>query len=220
MRQTLSIVCLVVVVGVTAGTGLVRGRLTHRWGAPADLVAGAKRVKSLPTEFGEWRLQAEHELNAIVTRTLRCEGYVNRTYANQETGESVNVAVLVGPAGPTSVHTPEICYSSREYDMVESPHRVSVRGAAKPEEQLWAITFRSHNVAGDELRVYYGWATEGPWLAPDQPRMAFGGERMLYKMQLAGYVVPGPAARKSDPCLNFLRDFLPVADRELFAAAP
>ena len=217
MKRWLSVVAVVAAVAITTGAGVLHGRLTHRWGPPADLVAASKRLDSVPSDFGNWRAEESKPLGDVVVRVLQCAGYINRTYVNHETGESVNVAILLGPPGPISVDTPEVCYSSRDLAVIVPAQRVSVRGADKPEEQFWALTFRSHNVTGDELRVYYAWTVSGLWQAPEEPRITFGGEGMLYKIQLAAGQPAGSNSRNRDPCLNFLRDFLPVVDRAMFS---
>ena len=60
------------------------------------------------------------------------------------------------------------------------------------------------------LRVYYGWSEGGPWLAPDSSRLAFAGRPYLYKIQVASQHAPGDAPEADDPCLQFLKAFLPV----------
>ena len=59
---------------------------------------------------------------------LECTGNIVRTYENQRTGEVVSVFVIVGPAGPIAVHTPEICYSSQNYKSRDTRQQVAIRG--------------------------------------------------------------------------------------------
>ena len=73
----------------------------------------------------------------------------------------------------------------------------------------------SKSVSGHKLRVYYAWRKfAGPWEAPNRPRLALGGQPMLYKLQMAGDA-PTRAddnSLESDAARRFLNDLLPVLD--------
>src|SRR5512140_3244808 len=113
MRALVTALAVVLVAGLTIFSGYLQGRLRNRWGTPADLVAAAKLLEATPTEFGRWKLEKQTPLSENVARLLECAGYISGNYVDQATGEVVSVVVLLGPPGPISVHTPEICYSSR-----------------------------------------------------------------------------------------------------------
>src|SRR5947208_1159232 len=115
MRTFVLVGFLVVLVG-TLGVGIVQGRITNRWGLRPDAeIAGDRLRPTLPVEVGNWRMRSEDKLADPVAAILQCHASVNRQYEHQQTGDVVRVAVLLGPPGPISVHTPEVCYSSREY---------------------------------------------------------------------------------------------------------
>ena len=40
-------------------------------------------------------------------RELECAGYANRRYISNVSGQTVAVTIIVGPPGPTAVHTPK-----------------------------------------------------------------------------------------------------------------
>jgi hypothetical protein len=148
----------------------------------------------------------ERDVPPLVLETLRCEGHVHRSYVNRETGETVNVALIVGPSGPTAVHTPEICFSSRAYEITD-PRETKFFGASGDSDSssLWKTRFRSQNAEAGELQVYYGWSTGGAWTASQSPRFEFGGSPLLYKIQVSAQMGPtkedGP---HSDPCKDFI----------------
>ncbi|MHB1035990.1 MAG: exosortase-associated EpsI family protein [Pirellulales bacterium] len=215
MKRLFPYLALAIVLGLTVAAGVIQGRLSNRWGQPAELLAAAEKLAAVPKQFGGWELQSQEALSPEVRAELQCAGYLNRTYLNRTTGQSVNVAVLVGPPGPTSVHTPEICYSSREYEQTSDSKRFEIAGPAGRSDVFWGLSFRAHTVMGDVLRVGYAWSDGGPWQAPDQPRIRFGARPVLYKIQLAGRMPPGGDAQPADPCAAFLRDFVPVLDRFL-----
>jgi hypothetical protein len=195
-------------VSITLATGFVHGRLTQRWGAPPDLRHSATNLKELPAEIGDWRLQNEEPLTASVLKMLSCAGYVNRQYVNRNSGETISIAIIVGPPGPTSVHTPEICYSSRAYSIQESRRELSLSDDAGRTHSFWYVPFRSENPLADELRVYYAWCADDVWVASEAPRFEFAGRPLLFKLQIA-CSIPSQATRESqDPCTEFLTAFL------------
>src|SRR5262245_53263400 len=106
-------------VGITVATGFVHGRLTQRWGPPLDLEGASRNLEALPTTIGDWQLVREDPMPEAILQMLSCAGHVNRQYVNRHTGNTVSIAIIVGPPGPTAVHTPEICYSSRAYSIQE-----------------------------------------------------------------------------------------------------
>jgi hypothetical protein len=206
---------IVLLTGLTLVSGGMHGWMSHRWGLPPATRIAAEKLVEFPDRFGSWQLQSAEEMTEETANTLECAGYFVRAYANQDTGESVRVAVLLGPAGPIAVHTPEICYSSRAYAIREERQRVTIQNSDGSDEEFWALTFRSNDLDASLLRVCYAWSTGGPWSAPEDARFTFAGSPYLYKIQLASELAPGTDLQTSDPCERFLQDFVPVAKRYL-----
>jgi len=210
---------LVLGIGLVAAStllsGAIHGWMSDRWGPPRNALAAAEKLQDIPDRFGNWELQSSDELAESVLTMLECIGYTFRTYVNQETGETVRVGVLLGPSGAMSVHTPEICFSSRDYTVFEERRRVAIENAGG---EFWALTFRANNLDADMLRVYYGWSTGEGWSAPEEPRFTYAGSPFLYKIQLAGSLPRGADPETGDPCRAFLNDFVPVAERYLVKA--
>ncbi|MBN1588462.1 MAG: exosortase-associated EpsI family protein [Pirellulales bacterium] len=197
-------------IGVTLLSGIIHGRMSNRWGVSPDLLAIGKHLETCPTEFGDWRLQSSGELTDTVRKVLECTGSVIRVYKNEKTGEAVRVGVLLGPPGPISVHTPDICFASKDYERLDEPQRVTVPMADGSNAEFWAVTFRSRSLEAAILRVYYAWSPGDSWFASQGPRFQFTSHPYLYKIQLAGGL-PSPTAWKThDPCREFLKDFLPA----------
>ena len=142
---------------------------------------------------------------------------LHENYVNADTGESVKVAVILGPPGPTAVHTPEICYSSREYTIEETRQAENFTAADGNSDSLWKLSLRAHDLQAHRLRVYYGWTTDGRWQADDNPRFSFAGEPFLAKIQIAGRISQTDESSSSDPCLRFLKEFTPQLRKHLFA---
>lgn len=188
--------------------GVLYGRYSQRWGPPADLVAAAEHLKSMPKNIGPWQLAEELTMGKSARQMLECAGYVNRRYVNQESGKVVNLAVIVGPPGPTAVHTPEICYSSRAYKLRSARQRIHVGDAPADRHSFWGVDFQTTNALADGLRVYYAWSLGGHWVSSDSPRFEFAAAPLLYKLQLAGAIETQDGSETQDPGKEFLEELI------------
>jgi hypothetical protein len=211
VKQSALIIGAVILAGVTLLGGAMQGQMSRRWGRFQEFERLANRLRQLPTEIGPWKTRTSQSLSPTAEAVLECAGYVSRQYENRKTGEIVNAAVLLGPAGPISVHTPDVCYSSQDYSVIEPPKRTQFDVGQGSQDELWGTSLQSTNLTAGNLRVYYGWSTGGPWSAPKKdPRIAFAGRPYLYKIQVAG-PLPSPADENaSDPSAAFLKEFLPA----------
>ena len=216
-KQLMPILGVILVVVLTVLSGVIQGRMSNRWGPTRDVLAAAEKLNEIPGQFGNWRLTSSDEIIPSTLRMLECTGYILRTYEDQETGATVRVSLLLGPSGPMSVHTPEICYSSRDYTIHQERHQVPIEIDGSS-ESFWALTFRANNLDADMLRVYYAWNAGDHWSAPDDPRFTFADRPFLYKIQLAGSYPAGADLEAIDPCREFLKDFVPLARRCLAEA--
>lgn len=201
-----------IVVGATVGVGWLHGRLINRWGVDPKLIEAGDRLSHIPDRVGEWQQTSSRPLAAGDREMLECTGEIVRTYVHQGSGATVNVALLVGPAGPMAVHTPEICYHSRNHTLLAPRARTSVRDVNDTEHELWTLAFRSPDLQARTMRVYYGWSTGGPWRAPDAPRFEFAGRPYLYKIQATCYQLRPSHSLETDELQEFLQYFLPQAD--------
>lgn len=195
-------------IAITIATGVAHGRLIGRWGVPTDVLSGAKQLERVPDQIGDWQNVRNDKLEPEAERMLQCTGNIVRVYENTRSGDRVSVAVLLGPSGPTSVHTPEICYSSRDYQITNDRSVWSPAGETENHsDTFWDLRLTTNDVSATPLRVIYGWANQKTWQATQYPRFSFGGSPYLYKLQLAG---PAPVAGNRDACDEFLSAFLPV----------
>jgi len=199
---------LAIGVGIVLSTGVLYGHYSQRWGPPIDLVAAGSHLDSFPRQLGKWQLTEELPMGDSALAMLECAGYVNRRYVNQESGETVSVAIIVGPAGPIAVHTPEICYSSRAYELQDQRRSVVIGTAPDAEQSFWCVDFKTRNLMADQLRVYYAWSRGERWEASTSPRLKFAAAPLLYKIQLAGLSAPATKTANSDPCRQFLDELL------------
>lgn len=210
MKRSTFILGTLVLAAATLAGGAIQGRLSRRWGGAMDLTKLAKRLQELPADIGPWHMREKKSLEPAAEAVLECAGYVGRVYENRQTSEVVIMAVLLGPAGPISVHTPDVCYSSQEYEVHDGPERTDFTRKDAAADQLWKTTLRSTRLEGGYLRVYYGWNSGRKWSAPYDARFAFLGQPYLYKIQVAAPLSSLPDEKAEDPGLRFITALLPV----------
>ena len=210
-----AIVSAALVLG-TIGGGWLHGRTVQRWGEANALRLAAERFQSgLPARVGPWQLIKTHECEEGVAEVLQCAGYLNGVYTNDQTGDTVVVAVVAGPAGPISVHTPEICYSAEDYEMAGERQSVAISDSAGQKHTFWQLDAVSRHVGRPHLRLLYGWSSGGKWVASSGPRFAFAGEPVLYKLQLAGPPETNVTSTSSDASHDFLSQFVSLIQPRL-----
>jgi len=204
---------LFVVLALTLASGAMQGRMRGRWGPASAMVTAGQLLETFPTEFGDWKLLRNGELGEDATNQLEPTGWLVRTYENRKTGTEVSAILLVGPPGPISVHTPEVCISSQQYKIIEPRRSVTLgdTGAGSPQHTFWAATFQSTDVVGSLLRTYWAWTTDGTWQAAKGARYRFAGEPYLYKVQVSASYPPGADFEHDDSCRDFLADFVKAA---------
>jgi len=181
---------LTVTVMITVIAGRLYGKYSNRWGPSPDLAAAAAHLEDMPSTVGSWTLAEERPISTVAVEMLECAGYVNRCYVNEKTGQSISLAIIVGPPGPTAVHTPEICYSSRAYEKQGDRKLVRLEATPADAHTFWSVDFSTRNVMADRLRVYYAWSRGQSWEASKSPRFEFGAAPLLYKIQLAAAIPP------------------------------
>jgi hypothetical protein len=193
-------------VGLTIGGGYVQGKLSHRWGQPPEITEAVKRLSSLPETIGHWKKVDDSDLSDYERSVLQCHAHLRRVYRHAKSGQTVQVSLLLGPAGPTSVHTPEMCLGGGPFtvDALRTPLVVTGR-----DDQFWTVTFKGTDVSAQSLRAVYAWRFEGSWEAPREPRVSHGTLPYLYKLQV---VCQGDATTTLATCEDFFRDFLPMAE--------
>lgn len=203
------------VLAVTLFAGVVYGRLTGRWGPRPDVVSAAYRLKQVPQILGDWECKSDDPLDPVSARILQCTGALHRVYQNVRTGDVVRFFVILGPPGPTAVHTPEICYSSKDYKITQARTRWTLDKSQKPLDEFWDLRLEASDVSGSGLRSLYGWTNTQHWQATESPRFKYGGSPYLYKLQIAG---PLPTENQErDVCREFLTVLLPELRKQMLA---
>ena len=184
----------------TVLSGILQGDLTKRWKSQDN--HSLVPLASIPAVFGPWEMKTDLEITEQVDELLEAKDWLNRTYRNRDTGEVVSLAIVAGSHGPISVHVPEICYSSKNYQERESRKSVPLA-----DNSFWRLVFETKNVHQAPMAVWYAWSTGDAWESSASPRHEFAGVPVLYKIQLSG-IIPAEGGGERDPCEEFLNDFL------------
>ncbi len=211
MNRPFTVVAVALAALGTLLSGVVSGRLNLRWGTSNAMQAAVESLESFPTEIGDWVLEDRFELEPRAVEMLECEAYVNGPFVNRKTGERVLVSLIVGPYGPMSVHTPEVCYTLAGYDMNAKVKKLVI-GRAEDEtaQEFKSAVFEVKDSGALPKHVYFAWFHKGRWMAPDWPRFGLGGNPALHKIQVATDYDDVGKEDEEHPCREFLEAFLPV----------
>lgn len=200
-------------VALTLFVGGVHGRLSGRWGPRPDVESAGERLKQVPQSIGDWQVQRIVDLEPDVVRMLQCSGSVSCVYQNEKTGDVVSMFVILGPFGPTAVHTPEVCFSSKDYKIIQARKKFTLSDSAESQDEFWDVRMQANDVSASGLRTLYGWTNTQHWQASENPRFSFGGSPYLYKLQISGPLPTDDQNR--DVCREFLTAFLPVLRKHM-----
>ncbi len=165
---------------------LLQGQLLNRWMAPVDLYESGLRLHQFPRDLGRWtNTEDERPLADAVCRELGLEDHFHREYVHTETGERLNVLLMVGPPGRLVRHPPDVCYANRANQPIGEARSLQVRGNSQ-QNQFKLLHFKRLSQAmQSEFWVAHAYSSDtGTWSAPTSPRMAFGGAPLLYKLQV------------------------------------
>jgi hypothetical protein len=226
MNQALKVLGFGITLGITILGGWFYGVATDQ--DVGKMQEAAAEVVKIPKVIGDWEMQSEEELHEIPLSQLQLEGYIQRTYVNRTNGDAVSMILMVGPTGPLSVHTPDVCYKSQDMNITEEAQVRDLRSddgeAPSTADRFWQITFEEKDLANDTLEVWYAWSTGKEWLAATNPRFTLSGTSFLYKIQVSGFPMPDSDGEdeekaKDEPCRDFLRAFVPVF-HDTVAGAP
>jgi hypothetical protein len=210
-RKSTAIAMVVATVLLTAVPAVVHGLWSRRWRNPADIATAAQAVEAFPTQIGDWKQHGDEEkMPEEAIRELRCAGYIDRHYVNQKLGRDVTVLLMVGPSGPLVRHPPEICYGNRANQLLQDPVDVKVASSDAQNHTFRFLRYKNEGAASGEFSVCYGWSADGTWDVPEYPRLRFGGEPLLYKLQvLTTDPVPHDGSLPVATA-QFLNEFLPI----------
>ncbi len=176
----------------------------------------------IPKTLGVWRVKEDARLNLIwsteeekkiVDMTGSIGEPLKRLYVDKETGVTLAVLILFGPAEKVTGHTPEVCYPSAGYELVESfdvkltlPQPVNYRSL---------LFVKNGGAAAMRNEVFYTFRQTGNWspivsgnwktLETSPPVFKVQIQRSVTEREHRGGV--------KSPCQNFLDELIPEIDR-------
>jgi hypothetical protein len=196
--------------------GVGEGMWTNRWGWSEEAERAAARLADLPRAVGAWEGHDE-KLDPREVAQAKMTGYLLRRFVHRRTGAALTVLLVCGRPGPVAVHTPDVCFPGAGYGLTRKAerHSVSADGLAQPAE-FWVAGFEKEGAVSEPLRVFWAWNAAGDWVAPDNPRFQFARSSALYKLYVIRPLTRADEPPEKDPSTDFLRAFLPEAQRCLF----
>lgn len=224
---------LILSAAALTGAAIFNGTVTNRWsgGINSKAIACAEYLKLVPTEVGPWVGVENEDVEERVRDVAGIVGEpVSRRYRHKETGQVVDLWLIVGHSNLIIRHTPNICYPQANFAPQcppETHHEIEVEGL--PAAKSWTNIFYKE-VGGQPvyLRVFWMWHRPTPgadvrWEAPghhvSDARYRFAGAKALFKMYFTSPAA-GPGEKAGDsPAITFANDFLPELDKLLAQAS-
>lgn len=215
--------------GLLGASGSARRWQADRFVSRAELGKLATfPLKDLPRTFGDWTLMegGERQIDPQILRVAGSSDHILRIYKDEQTGVTLTAMVLYGRSDLVYGHTPDICYPSSGYSLVEPFEDRAIRYAevAPPATFRSALYSKSSGGSGGREEVYYAFRHDGRWLpdAAGQHKM-FRRSPFMYKVQVQRRVGENERRDQNSPTEQFLKALLPEIERrsaEAVADAP
>ncbi len=154
-------------------TGWLHGHCSGRWDAR---VGEVPQILQSIVKAGDWEggktLQIDAREIAFQTSAE------HRVFMHKPTGRYVVLSLTTGRPAVVAVHTPDVCYLGSGFQAMTRAKRMTVP-TKFGDAQLWCCDFQKNE---ERLRVYWAWATDELWQAPDSPRWDFARAAQLRKL--------------------------------------
>ncbi len=200
------------------GTGIAHGLKTERWWSSPALEQAAARLDALPHTVGDW-MSVEVEMSERQLIQAEATNHFARQYVNQTTGTTISVMMLCGPPGPISVHPPTVCFTSQGFRLTakETRYAVTLEDGTTLGEFFVGEFVKPSATGSLIMRTFWGWNAQDDWQAPDNPRTTFAPlNSFLYKVYVSRGMTGLEEPLESDPCVEFMKEFLAEAKKDLF----
>ncbi|MHB1424366.1 MAG: exosortase-associated EpsI family protein [Gemmataceae bacterium] len=199
------------------GGGVVYGLVTDRWAPAAEEVW--PNLERLSLTIGPWDGRAiETDPEEFPPTTP--EALLLRRYVHRVNGTVVTLFLTAGRPGPmVSAHQPDSCYPGAGYQFAEpmTTRSLAVGPTDAPLEFRVATFSKTERALPIFLRVYWSFSASGEWRMPDNPRLAFAGQRRVYKLYVIRQLKRGEEPLDGDAAESFLRDLAPEMQKVIFA---
>jgi hypothetical protein len=198
------------------GYGFAESLWTHGGQKHEALARAVARLQSVPAVVGDWEGK-EMKLDPRQVARAEMSGYVYRRYVNRRSQAAVTVLLVCGRPGPTSLHSPDLCYAGLGYTQAgRSARHTLPKAGASGEAAFWVGEFHKPGPTPEPLRILWAWNATGAWQAPDHPRFEFGAHAALYKLYAVRELRQAGKALAEDPAVALLNELLPEIHKGLF----
>lgn len=203
-----------VATGLTIAMSALVSSYTWSRGPAADARQMAARLEQTTAKLPNWELASSAQIDEDQGKILQCAGSLVQSYTSTKTGDRVVSAVLLGPAGPISLHDPTVCYPMAGFKEVQ-PQKLETFKVGNKEIKLWTTQMQKGDYSGEKIKIVWGWNDGSGWQAPESnPRVYFAGKPYLIKVQVVLEIQNRPGSDDKG-LARFLEEFLPVLDRQL-----
>jgi hypothetical protein len=196
--------------------GVLHGIGTDRWRQSTAVQTALARLNDLPERVGDWQATPV-EMDAMVLRQAGAEGWWLRRFTNKRTGSQVTILLLCGPTRHMAIHQPEDCYRGAGYELAAPAAKLTFPGG---HDVFWTARFRKPaSMTAANLRICWSWLADGRWRAPENPRFAFAGTSVLYKLYAIRELDDAAVSAASDSTAELLRVLAPELARLLSSSS-
>ena len=196
----------------------------RRYFSPIHTV-GVARVAAIPESIGTWAGEPTIVDEALL-KTAVATGKKVLQFRDGKTGNSIFVAILVGPPGLMTEQPPEKSYRAAgfAFDNESLRHHVlSTKLGVDVPGEIASMEFWSKETKAP-LRVWQAWFDGSKWSRPDHARWQYLNTEMLYRLQVWSLMTTDPLANDPnilvDPCRQFLIDAMPTITETLLSTNP
>jgi hypothetical protein len=212
-------VTVVLIASLTFWESVYSDRFT---GSSMDAAEFGKRFANVPKEVGPW-IGTDNEVSEETLQAAGAVNHVSRTYANRDTGQKVDLWLIVGHARDIVRHTPDICYPSNGFAQDGTAQKQSIEAEDGSSSMFNTARFRQESILGDGgpiRRVFWAWNANKPdekeWVAPESQRVYFGNNTALYKMYFTSSMNDRDELVMDNNAVAFAKVMIPEVNKALF----
>jgi hypothetical protein len=217
MKILFGLVPFFVALPIVVASAIWQGGKTERWGKFPELDVCAARINKIPLEIGggEWKGTIGPKMDENIRKYAGAVGDAQILYTNSN-GQKVNLLVVCGRLMDVWNHRPDRCYPAHGYKQETDP-----KGTQKlTDDEKAPCDFLSsiYTLQTDQrrVRVYWGWSSDGKWVAPDDLRQDFFRTDPIFKIQVETGVAEDNEPAERGPGADFIKVLLPELNRVLF----
>lgn len=211
MNRYLPVAAAVVLIVITA---IVQGTWTERWGQFPELALYAEQMKKVPMQIGDWVGEdtPETDTNKRVLELAGAVGSLSRVYRN-ERNEQVSIFVVCGRLDDVFFHTPDRCYPAAGFETNGEVTKQSIEIGSEVAQFKTAMFLKADPGGNQNLRIYWSFNGSGPWVAPDEHRWSFAGQRALYKIYVVAPASGRDVSMDQNPAVDFIHVLMPELNK-------